>query len=654
MTNPVGHHAPLPDSGASADRRTVMNVGADALRDWSGTPPHGEPRTAQTGAIRVLVADDDCAIRDSYRDLLGGDTRAGALSDSMLQMRARLFGTDKPKSATNFEVVICSDAEEAVRTFGAAAADGKPFEVAFLDMRMPPGPDGAWAAKRLREIDPALDVVIVTAYSDINPEDLSAEIQNGHGVFYIQKPFHAHEIRQMATALGTKRRVEERVRRLAYYCELTGLPNRTYFHERLRAALTYAQQHQRHFALMFIDLDNFKQVNDTLGHAAGDTLIREVGARLKANLREGDGFTQVLSEGQASELARMGGDEFTVLLFDLAQSEDAGMVAGRLMSVLQEPVEIAGHKLAVTASIGIAVYPEHGEDVETLLKNADLAMYFAKRAGRDRFHYFAPEMNEAALRRLTLEKCLRHALQRGEFSLHYQPQIDLMTEATCGMEALLRWHCPEIGSVPPLEFIPIAEETGLIVPIGYWVLRTACSQAATWHSADGVPTRMAVNVSARQFMQPDFTRQVAAILEETGLPAGLLELELTESQLMRDGEFSLGLLNGLKKLGVSIAVDDFGTGYSSLSYLKRFPVDRLKIDGSFLSGLHDERQDASVACSIIKLADSLGLQVTAKGVEEPDQLDFLKAHRCAEIQGFLYSRPLPLPEATDYLKKRGD
>ncbi len=605
--------------------------------------------------IRVLVADDDSAVRESYLQVFGvGATRVA--TSGLAEARMRLFGDGTAPAAAvvapTFEVTICSGAKEAVAAVAAAAEDNTPFDVSFLDMRMPPGPDGAWAAKRMREIDQRLDIVIATAYSDIDPQELAAQVAPNGNLFYLQKPFHAHEVRQLAMALGHKRHAEELIRRLAYYDGVTGLPNRVFFQEHLNAAIDLASRHQRKLAVLFLDLDNFKQVNDTLGHAAGDVMLKEVARRLGDNVRASDEICQARPQQALGELARLGGDEFTLLLSEIAHTTDVGVVAARLMAALTQPVMIAGHALVVTASIGIAVYPEDGTDHETLMKHADLAMYFAKRNGRNLFHYFSAEMNETALRRMTLENGLRCALERGELSLHYQPQIDLISQQTCGMEALLRWTNAELGPVAPVDFIPVAEETGLILSIGDWVIRTACAQATLWQVPDRPPTRVAVNVSARQFMHCGFVARISEILAETGLPAALLELEITEGVLMRDGELAVEVLKELKGLGVRIAIDDFGTGYSSLAYLKRFPVDRLKIDRAFISSIDGSSAEGAIAASIIALAGTLGLQVTAEGVEEMRQLEFLKARTCDEIQGFLFSRALPSGEATDYLNKR--
>jgi diguanylate cyclase (GGDEF)-like protein len=450
----------------------------------------------------------------------------------------------------------------------------------------------------------------------------------------------------MTISLASKWRAEHRIVKLAYFDALTGLPNREHSRSRLQTALAGRRGDGGMLAVLYLDLDNFKRVNDTLGHAVGDELLGVVAARLRDSLRADDSRVATApSESLSNHVGRLGGDEFLVLLPSIDCAEDAAAVASRLITELQAPIRLELHTLVVTPSIGIALYPMDGADVDTLLRNADLAMYFAKRKGPGMYAFFNAAMNDAALHRFTLESKLRGALERGEFTLHYQPQFDVSTGSLSGMEALLRWTHPELGAVAPVEFIPVTEETGMILPIGEWVLRTACAQAKAWLD-EGLPVaRMAVNVSGQQFALADFPALVASIIAETGIDPSMLELEITESVIMHDEAWAEQALRQLKDLGVLLAIDDFGTGYSSFGRLRLFAVDRLKIDQSFMTTLIDRSDDRAIAAAIIAMSRSLRISVTAEGVESFPQLLFLQEHDCHEAQGFLFSRALPAAEA---------
>jgi diguanylate cyclase len=600
--------------------------------------------------IRVLIADDEAEVRDAYRQIL---FEADMSSETAVfhNLRERLFSKAPDQlprnlspSDTAFTPVFCEGAEAAVAAVRDALAADDPFAVAFLDMRMPPGPDGVWAAARIRELDPAIEIVVCTAYSDVDPRDIGVMVPPEEKLSYLQKPFHPHEIRQMTISLASKWRSEHRIVKLAYFDALTGLPNREQLRNRLNSALAAAKQHQRMLAVLYLDLDNFKRVNDTLGHAVGDELLCLVAARLRSSLRADDTVEEMPS-ARSSHIARLGGDEFIVILPNIRAADDAAAVAVRLISELQEPMRLAQHTLVVTPSVGVAVFPADGVEADILLRNADLAMYFAKRKGPGMSAFFDASMNDAALHRFTLEAKLRGALERGEFTLHYQPQFDVRTGGVSGMEALLRWTNDELGVVPPVEFIPIAEETGLILSIGEWVLRNACLQAKSWVD-EGLPvSRMAVNVSGQQFVLKDFPQTVAAIIKETGIEASMLELEITESVVMKDEAWAEQALAQLKEQGVMLAIDDFGTGYSSFGRLRHFAVDRLKIDRSFMTSLIDCSDDRAIAAAIIAMSRSLRINVTAEGVESFPQLLFLQEHDCHEAQGFLFSRALPAADA---------
>jgi diguanylate cyclase (GGDEF)-like protein len=610
--------------------------------------------------IRVLIADDEAAVRDAYRHIL---SEADMSSETAVfhNLRERLFSKPAPDllakaaptSETTFAPVFCDGAEAAVAAVRASIAAEDPFAVAFLDMRMPPGPDGVWAAARIRELDPAIEIVMCTAYSDVDPRDIGGMVPPEEKLSFLQKPFHPHEIRQMTISLASKWRSEHRIVKLAYFDALTGLPNREQLGNRLSSALASAKQHQRMLAVLYLDLDNFKRVNDTLGHAVGDELLCQVAARLRSSLRADDTVDD-LPSARSSHIARLGGDEFIVILPNIRSADDAAAVAARLIGELQEPMRMALHTLVVTPSIGISMYPADGVEADILLRNADLAMYFAKRKGTGMSAFFDATMNDAALHRFTLEAKLRGALERDEFTLHYQPQFDVRTGGVSGMEALLRWTNDELGVVPPVEFIPVAEETGLILGIGEWVLRSACKQAKAWVD-EGLPvTRMAVNVSGQQFVLKDFPQLVAGIIEETGIEPAMLELEITESVVMNDEVWAEQALAQLKELGVMLAIDDFGTGYSSFGRLRHFAVDRLKIDRSFMTSLIDCSDDRAIAAAIIAMSRSLRISVTAEGVESFPQLLFLQEHECHEAQGFLFSRALPAADAHKLLRRAAE
>ncbi|THF56570.1 EAL domain-containing protein [Pseudothauera rhizosphaerae] len=421
---------------------------------------------------------------------------------------------------------------------------------------------------------------------------------------------------------------EAHIRHLAYFDPLTGLPNRRLLEDRLQVALAHAHRNRNRTGLLFIDLDRFKRINDSLGHEVGDHLLVEIARRLCSCLREDD------------TVARMGGDEFVAVLSDIADPDDAAHTATRIIEALRRPVQIGEHELTVTTSVGISIFPDDGREATTLIKNADTAMYRAKAEGRNAFQLYQPAMNARSLEHLALESALHRALERDELVLHFQPLVEIAGGRTVAAEALLRWRHPELGLVSPADFIPLAEETGLIVPIGEWVLRTACLQHRRWRELGHANLRMLVNISARQFRDDNLADLVARVVHETAMPAGLLTLELTESMLMENSSRGIDVLERLRRLGVRLALDDFGTGYSSLAYLKRFPIDELKIDRLFIRDIERNPEDAAIADAIVKLAHSLGLRVVAEGVESAAQLDILARHGCDLAQGYHFCRPV--------------
>jgi diguanylate cyclase (GGDEF)-like protein len=437
------------------------------------------------------------------------------------------------------------------------------------------------------------------------------------------------------------KRAEERIRHLAYYDGLTQLPNRHLFLENVTQALNQARRHDRVLGVLSMDLDQFKRINDTLGHSTGDRLLKEVAARLREGLRAHD--TVAHGEGELG-IARLGGDEFCILLNEIGQFHDAAKIARRIVESFTQPVVIDGNELFVTTSIGIALFPVDGEDAETLLKNADAAMYHAKSQGRNNYQFYGRAMNARALEKLAMESLLRKAIERSEFELHFQPKLDLRNGCIAGAEALIRWRHPELGMVPPGDFIPLAEESGLIVAIGEWVLEATCRQSLEWQRAGLPAVPIAVNISSPHFRHSGLLPTVARVLQESGLPARLLEVEVTESMLMADLKATLGTLHRLKDMGLRLSIDDFGTGYSSLAYLKRFPLDALKVDRSFVKDTPGAADDAAITSAIIAMAHSLKLEVVAEGVETRAQLAFLRARGCEYAQGYLISRPVAAPD----------
>ncbi|MBC3918863.1 EAL domain-containing protein [Undibacterium sp. CY18W] len=414
----------------------------------------------------------------------------------------------------------------------------------------------------------------------------------------------------------------------ATHDSLTGLANRNLLNDRITQAIAWAKRQDLSVGLMLLDLDHFKLINDASGHGAGDEMLKQVAQRLSHCVRETD------------TVARLGGDEFVVILTDLPETSDVDVVAEKILGALSRPFEINGHDVFVTASIGISLYPRDGDHGEILLRYADIAMYRVKEHGRNSVRQFIPEMGVTAISRLNMEGALRRGLERHEFTLHYQPKIELASGRIVGAEALVRWHHPQIGLIHPIEFIPLAEETGLIIPLGEWVLAEACRQQVSWKKAGMADLKIAVNMSPRQFRQEDLSERVASIFTETGADPAQVTLELTESMVMQDVSSTLVALRALKNLGLSISLDDFGTGYSSLSYLRRFPIDELKIDKSFINDIHENPDDAAIASAIIAMALSLGLSVVAEGVEKKEQAELLRKMGCNQVQGYYFGRPM--------------
>ncbi len=438
-----------------------------------------------------------------------------------------------------------------------------------------------------------------------------------------------------------RKRFEEQLIKQANYDFLTGLPNRYLFHDRMKSSMAFVDRHKQFLAVILLDLDRFKNVNDTFGHTAGDLILKDASARICRCIRRYD------------TAARIGGDEFVILLNDIGNESNLTLFTEKLIGQFAEPFFVDGEEVFVTVSAGIAIFPADGDSVEMLIKNADAAMYHAKEQGRNCFRFFTENMNIKVRERLVMESRLRRALERGEFSLQYQPRLSIDGGVITGIEALLRWHPAGSAEVSPAEFIPLLEETGLILPVGEWVLRTAAAQNRIWQEVLRSPIPVAVNISARQFRQYSLAETVRGIMEGSGIGPGLLEIELTESILIQDADEATRTIRELKEMGISISVDDFGTGYSSLSYLKRFDVDYLKIDKSFVRGVAFDENDAAIVTAIIAMAHGLRLKVVAEGVETREQLEFLAGLGCDEVQGYYFSRPLPVAEIEGFILGRG-
>jgi diguanylate cyclase (GGDEF)-like protein len=436
------------------------------------------------------------------------------------------------------------------------------------------------------------------------------------------------DITERKLAEDALREQQSRLNYMAFHDSLTALPNRSLFYDRIFHGLARARRSNSKLALMLLDIDRFKVINDSLGHDSGDVLLKAIAMRLNEGVRDMD------------TVARLGGDEFVVVLEGVHDLDDVIFVANKLLVTLARPLDICGHEITTTASIGVSIFPDDGADTDELLKNADIAMYKAKEAGKNNCQFYAKGMSATAVNYLLLENDLRRAVEQHQLTLHYQPQVDLQTGELTGVEALVRWQHPERGLVSPAHFIPLAEETGLIVPIGEWVLREACRQQKAWLDAGKRVGKMAVNLSPRQFRQKNFPGKVEAILRETQLKAEYLELEITESCAMEHAGETISQLNQLNQMGLFLAIDDFGTGYSSLAYLQRFPIQKLKIDSSFVHDIHDDDNDAAIAKSIIGLAHNMQLNVVAEGIETECQADWLRQQGCDQGQGYLYAKPL--------------
>jgi diguanylate cyclase (GGDEF)-like protein/PAS domain S-box-containing protein len=653
-----------------------------------------ELKSITKGGLRTMVDVRRRAVRLDDRWLIVTTCQDISLRKRAEQAMTRSRRMYAALSATNEAIIRAASPEELYRQVCAAAVEGGEFlTTAVIERRPGSGPGGvlavngtasdwlreAWQGEAALEGEGLVETALRTGAPCVSHDFLKDErtrpwhqgaaragiasaaavplVRSGEAVGVLL--FYAGEKRafdgeivalleRMAENVvfaldnlaheGQRRRAEERIQYLASHDALTRLPNRVMFSQMLNSAIATAKRYGRCFAVMFIDLDRFKVVNDLLGHEAGDLLLQEVAGRLRQALRASD------------VVARLGGDEFVVLLHEVTTTGQVATVARKILSAVLKPVRILGQECRVTASIGISLYPIDAQDEPSLMKNADMAMYLAKADGKNTFQVYSEEIKAQSLERMALETNLREALGRDELSLHYQAKLDLATGTIKGVEALLRWQSPVLGAVPPAQLIPVAEETGLIVPIGRWVLRTACAQNMAWQRAGLPPVCMAVNLSPRQFVHEELPRDIAAALEESGMPGGLLELEVTESMVMHNIDRAVKVLTAIKELGVRLAIDDFGTGYSSLAQLKRFPIDTLKVDRSFIREIPGNAEDKAITKAIIAMGKSLSLTIVAEGVETEAQEAFLQEHACDEMQGYYFSKPVAAHEFAELLR----
>jgi len=592
---------------------------------------------------RILIIDDTASIHEDFRKILCPEPDS---EPALASAEEALFGTVQV-TQKSFEVDSAYQGQEGLERVKQALAEGRPYALAFIDMRMPPGWDGLETIEHLWKADPQLQIALCTAYSDYSWEEITDRLEFGDQLLILKKPFDSLTIRQMASALTAKwqmtqdaaakmlsleRTIAERVHELLkvshllQYDVLTELPNSTLLGDRLTRAIALSRRHEMQLAVMFIGLDRFGRINNALGHPTGDEMLKQVAQCLAKAVRESD------------SVFRYGSDEFVLVLADVRHPQQTTRIAEKLLAAIKVSHYIAGHDLSVTASLGISIFPNDGKDAITLIKKAETAMRNVKVAGPDDFCFFAENLNQRAREHQTIESGIRLALERQEFVLHYQPKMNLKTGKVVGAEALIRWFKPGQGWVYPSDFIPVAEDSGLIVPLSKWVLREACRQTCAWQAEGLPPVRMSVNISATEFRQKGFLDGISAVLLETGMNPGLLEMEITEGVLMHNADSTIQTLQAIKDMGIHLAIDDFGTGYSSLSYLRRFPIDVLKIDQSFIRGLSTDSNDAALVKAIIGLGRSLKLNIIAEGIETLEQLEFLKAHHCEEGQGYFFSK----------------
>ncbi|WP_078061558.1 two-component system response regulator [Legionella saoudiensis] len=607
--------------------------------------------------FRILIIDDNPAIHQDFQKILKTEPSNAHLN----KLNQLIFGEEmtlepdfNSNNLPNFQIDCVSQGQEGIECIQQALNEGEPYALAFVDIRMPPGLDGVQTIKQIWALDSEIQIVICTAYSDYSWEETVKALGLRDNLLILKKPFDSVAVRQLACSLTKKWRlmqeskhreeilektVKDRTDSLqktlsmleyqATHDSLTNLPNRVLLVERIKQEIARAQQNNSGFLLVFIDLDRFKLINDSFNHETGDILLKRVAERLSNITRKED------------MIARLSGDEFIFIAVPSngKQIDDIADVAQRILNVLNKTMRIAHRELMVSASLGISIYPQDGSTVEELLRHADLAMYRAKALGGNQFQLYANELQEKCMVLLEKETDLRQALLENEFFIEYQPQYDTKNHKLIGVEALIRWNHPKHGIRLPMDFIPLAEETGLIVPIGEWLITTACRQNKEWQDKGIAPFPIAVNIATKQFMQPNFISMIKKILTETKLEAKYLEVEITENVLINSSSV-IYAIRQLKQMGVNIVLDDFGTGNSGFNYLHHLPIDQLKIDQSFVQNINSSRSDEIIIQAIINMANSLKLDVIAEGIETLGQLRFLESHSCYKVQGFYFNQPM--------------
>jgi len=613
---------------------------------------------------RVLVIDDNTSIHDDFRKTLSRKSYGNDLDDD----EALLFGSQPVETQyREFDIDTASQGHIGLAMVEAAICEGRPYQLAFVDMRMPPGWDGVETISRLWQADPALQVVICTAFSDYSWDQIVQKLGITDRLLILKKPFDDAEVCQLASAMTGKWLVTQQaqakmddmellvekrtaeLRDMTRRDMLTGLPNRHFFNDLLsRAIALHRRDPSRMFAVLFLDIDRFKIVNDSLGHHIGDKLLIGIAERLGSVLRKED----VAASLTDCSAARVGGDEFLMLLEGIKHHYDAMYVAERLLGVMAEPFKVDSHTIIITVSIGVTTSALNYVSPDEMIRDADTAMYRAKAAGKNRFVIFDSRMHEDALLRLAMENDLRVAIENAELRLVYQPIVHLGSGCVYGFEALVRWQHPTKGVVSPLDFIPLAEEIGIIVPIGEWVLREACLELARWRRLPDLGNLfISVNLSRKQLGHPHLVESIRDIIQHAGLPASAIKLEITESAIMEDMDHAVTILGQIRDLGIDLHIDDFGTGYSSLSCLHNFPVAGMKIDRSFINNVVDNPDYAAVVNAIVTLAHNLRLGLIAEGIETAEQMSMLKTMGCDLAQGYFFQRPVSCDQALEYAQK---